>query len=263
MFTNNKGISEKDHVKKINDSIIDPQLQKLLDSSKLSGSILIFDVEKGKYFCSNDFALTKKVFLPASTFKVPNTLIGLETGIININTIFKWDGKKRKLKIWEKDLNLHDAFHASCVPCFQELAEKIGPKRMQEYLNKFEYGNSNISPDNIKVFWLEGNALKITMSDQLAFIKKLYYEKLPVKAENMKILKALMEIETGSNYRLFGKTGWAIRDDYNIGWFVGWALKGERLLFLITNVSPYPDMNMDEFPSQRLKVSKAALDLIF
>jgi beta-lactamase class D len=145
MFTNNKGISEKDHVKKINDSIIDPQLQKLLDSSKLSGSILIFDVEKGKYFCSNDFALTKKVFLPASTFKVPNTLIGLETGIININTIFKWDGKKRKLKIWEKDLNLHDAFHASCVPCFQELAEKIGPKRMQEYLNKFEYGNSNIS----------------------------------------------------------------------------------------------------------------------
>ena len=69
--------------------------------------------------------------LPASTFKIPNSIIALETGLIeDDSTLIKWDGDERRLPAWEQDLVFRDAFHYSCVPCYQEIARKIGEKRM-------------------------------------------------------------------------------------------------------------------------------------
>jgi beta-lactamase class D len=255
--THNEPIAEK----KGRDSVQMPSFQQLLDSAKLEGTILVLD-SKGEKYYSNNFELAAKGHLPASTFKIPNTLIGLETAVIDSNTVFKWDGKKRRLPSWEKDLKLREAFHASCVPCYQELARKIGTSRMQDFLKKFDYGNMSVDSATLDLFWLEGDS-RISATGQLAFLEKLYKEELPVAKENMRIMKQLMLISEDAGYKLYGKTGWAMRDDWNIGWFVGFVEKGNELYFVATNVKPLEGFNMDDFAKIRLELSKKALEAVF
>src|SRR6187431_2465309 len=96
---------------------IKPEFGKILDSLGVKGAVLIYDI-KNKTYYSNDFAWTKMEILPASTFKIPNSIIALETGVIkNDSVIFKWNGEKRNFKKWEEDLTFKKAFQVSCVPC--------------------------------------------------------------------------------------------------------------------------------------------------
>ncbi len=76
------------------EKILIPEFQIILDNSKVDGSILIFDSYKDKYY-SNNFTEAEKSVIPASTFKIPHSIIGLETNILdNEETVFKWNGKK-------------------------------------------------------------------------------------------------------------------------------------------------------------------------
>ena len=156
-----------------------PEFGIILDSFKIEGSILIFDNNDSTYY-SNNFDWAKEGYLPASTFKIPNSIIAIETGIIeNDTTIIKWNGEKRRLKIWEKDLTFKEAFQVSCVPCYQEIAEKIGLERMKYYLNKFEYKEMIFDSLTLNKFWLEGNS-KISQLGQIEFLRRFYFSKLPV-----------------------------------------------------------------------------------
>ena len=106
--------------------ILVPEFQAIIDSADVEGAILMYDLVGDKYF-SNDFGWAKIGNLPASTFKIANSIIALETGVVeNESTVFKWNGENRRLKVWERDLTFRDAFHLSCVPCYQEVARKIG-----------------------------------------------------------------------------------------------------------------------------------------
>lgn len=108
-----------------------PVFENILDSFQLKGSILIFD-NAGNTFFSNDFDRANERNLPASTFKIPNSIIALETGVIQSDTTtIKWNGEKRRLAVWEQDLTFKNAFQVSCVPCYQEIARKIGVGRMK------------------------------------------------------------------------------------------------------------------------------------
>ena len=116
-----------------------PEFNKILDSLQVKGSILIYSFTDKKYY-SNNFTWAKTGFIPASTFKIPNSIIALETGVIkNESKVFKWNGEKRWNKKWEQDLTFKEAFQVSCVPCYQEVARKIGVERMKTYLNKINY----------------------------------------------------------------------------------------------------------------------------
>ena len=130
--------------------ITKPSFQSILDSANVKGSILIFDAQSNSFYSNNfDWAETGK--LPASTFKIPNSIIALETGVVeNDSTLLKWDGEQKAFDIWEQDLIFKKAFHFSCVPCYQEIARKIGPQRMRAYLDKYNYNrsiNNHISID--------------------------------------------------------------------------------------------------------------------
>ena len=96
--------------------------------------------------------------LPASTFKIPNSLIALETGVVQDpdKDVFKWDGVKRDIEAWNKDHTLRSAIAVSAVPVYQEIARRIGQERMQKYVDLFEYGNRDIG-GGIDQFWLTGN----------------------------------------------------------------------------------------------------------
>ena len=235
-------------------------LQHIFDKYGLTGTILILDPEKNHFFGYNP-SRWDSGYLPASTFKIPNSLIGLETGVIDTGYTFKWDGEKRRLPQWETDLILRDAFRVSCVPCFQELARKTGSDRMRSYLEKMNYPGMDVRDDNIDLFWLEGNS-RITPRQQVEFMKRLYEEKLPLKKSVMQEVKAIMVNETTSEYSLSGKTGWAIRNGNNYGWFVGWIETKGKVYYIATLVEPISQEKVDDFAMARKTVTMEVLRYI-
>ena len=155
------------------------ELQVILDSFNLEGAILIYDKQKDTYY-SNSFEESKVEYLPASTFKIPNSIIGLELGILeDEHTVFKWDGSGRFLPVWEQDLTLKEAFQTSCVPCYQELARKIGVDRMKAYVERLNFGKMYPTQESIDNFWLLGPS-KISPFAQIDFLKRLDEGKLTV-----------------------------------------------------------------------------------
>ena len=241
--------------------IEDSALQLIIDSSGVEGSVLIYDLQKDTYY-SNDFEWADNGQLPASTFKITNSIIALETGVaVDDSTWFKWDGKKRRMKIWEQDLMLRDAFHLSCVPCYQDVARRIGEKRMNEHLAKFVYGNMKVDTGNIDIFWLEG-ASRISQFQQIDFLKRFYQSALPISERTEKIMKRMMVMEDNERYRLSGKTGWSVRGEIDNGWFVGYVETGRDTYFFATNVEPGEQFDMELFPSIRKEITFSALKLM-
>ena len=236
------------------------RLKALFDEHRMNGTIVIFDPEKKEYDGYNP-SRWDSGYLPASTFKIANTLIGLETGVIDTGYIFKWKGEKRRLPEWEKNLKLRDAFTVSCVPCYQELARKIGTDRMTDFLARLKYGSMDIHPGNAGLFWLEGNS-RITPRQQVDFIWKLYTEKLPLKPATMKAVKSIMVNEITQEYTLSGKTGWAVRHGSNYGWFVGYLETKGKVFVVATMVEPRDQENIPDFIVARKVITLAAFRIL-
>ena len=237
--------------------IINTAFQSIIDSAQVTGAILIYDVQKDIYH-SNDFDWADIGRLPASTFKIANSIIALESGVIENNSIvFKWDGQERALKNWEQDLVLRDAFQFSCVPCYQEVARNIGAKRMNEYLSKLDYGNMKVDSSNIDVFWLRGTS-RISQFQQIDFLKRFYESELPISERTRTMMKKLLRIKQHKNYVLNGKTGWAIREGENNGWFVGYLEKEKQVYYFATNIAPTAQFDMAYFPMVRKKITLEA-----
>jgi beta-lactamase class D len=233
------------------------EFQKIIDSSGVNGSILIFDFENNEFF-SNDFKLAKTGHLPASTFKIPNSIIALETNVVvDDSTLFLWDGKQRRLSIWDKDMIFKEAFQISCVPCYQEIARKIGVKRMSEYLSKFDYGNMFVDSSNIDLFWLEGKST-INSFQQIEFLRKFYFSELSISVRTENIMKKIMLKDSTQNYILRGKTGWSVRQGNNNGWFVGYIEKQNKVYFFATNVEPESNFDMEKFAVVRIDLTLKA-----
>lgn len=238
-----------------------PGLQQLLDSAALEGVVLVFDPLTNILY-SNDLERAGKGSLPASTFKIPNSLIALETGIVkNESTLFAWDGNKRSLQQWEQDMDFRQAFHLSCVPCYQQIARSIGPQRMNHWLELFSYGKMDVHSHNIDTFWLQGES-EISPLQQLIFLVNLYFGNLPVSENTYRIIRQLMVIEENDNWKLSGKTGWAIRQGNNTGWFVGYLEKKEQVFFVVSCVEPAEAFNMQMFHLVRQAVSMEAFRLL-
>jgi beta-lactamase class D len=236
--------------------VLKPEFGKILDSLKVKGAILIYDV-KNKTYYSNDFSWAKMGIIPASTFKIPNSIIALETGVVkNDSDIFKWNGEKRNFKKWEKDLTFKEAFQVSCVPCYQEVARKIGVKRMKSYLKKLNYPRMVFDTLTIDNFWLQGKS-KISQMQQIDFLERLYFSKLPISKRTDNIMKDIMIIEKTESYTLSGKSGWGMRNEINNGWLVGYLETNNSVYFFATNVEK-EETNMDEFPIIRLNSTKEA-----
>ena len=232
------------------------EFQTILDAVEVTGSILIWDEKK---YYSNDFDWAKKGKLPASTFKIPNSIIALELGIIeNDSTIIKWDGKKRFQKSWEQDLSFKDAFHFSCVPCYQEIARTIGVKRMKNFLYNMNYGNMDFDSTNVDMFWLEGNS-KINQFQQIGFLRTFNEQRLPISTRTLAIMRRMMIIEANEHYTLRGKTGWSVTDDKDNCWFVGFVETNRGFYYFATNIEPTEQTDLDSLSSIRKNITIEAL----
>ncbi|MGH1387770.1 class D beta-lactamase [Kordia sp.] len=253
-------ISEEELTKRTKDNLIKKEsFQKIIDSVHLKGSILLYDAKTELYY-SNDFIWAFEEQLPASTYKIPNSIIALETkAVADQNTIFKWNGEKRFFKSWEADLTLHQAFQRSCVPCYQEVARKIGVKRMNAYIEKLQYGNIKVDSINLDNFWLRGNA-SISQFQQIDFLKRFQQESLPISKRTSTIVKEIMILKETDNYVLRGKTGWSIEGEHHNGWFVGYVESSNHVFFFATNVAPTSkDFDQKAFQKNRKEVTYKAL----
>lgn len=161
-------------------------------------------------------------YLPASTFKIFNSLVALELGVApDDKFMIKWDGVVRDNPEWNKDLSMREAFKVSAVPYYQELARRIGRQQMQHYLDTVKYGNRMIGKD-IDQFWLD-NSLQISADEQLGFIKRLYFNELPFSERTQRIVRSMMLQEDNNNFKLYYKTGMGQSGDKQVAWIVGFA----------------------------------------
>src|SRR6202048_4148287 len=174
--------------------------------------------------------------LPASTFKIPNSLIALETGVGGNpdKEIFKWDGVVRSIEAWNHDHTLRSAIAASAVPVYQEIARRIGAQRMQKYVDLFEYGNRDIG-GGIDQFWLTGN-LRIDPVQQVDFVDRLRRSVLPVSKRSQELVRDILPVTKTGDSIIRAKSGLlgAVAGRPSLGWMVGWAEKGsEQTVFAL------------------------------
>ena len=231
-------------------------LKKFFDDYNVKGSFLLYNLNEDSYTGYN-IERCRERFLPASTFKIFNSLVGIETGIIpDSNFVFYWDSTKYPVNNWNQDLILRKAFQYSCVPCYQNLARKIGLERMKFYIEKEHYGNE-ILTDPIDYFWLNAT-LKISQFEQIKFLKKLYNENLGFSHNAMQLVKYIMLVEKKPGYNLSAKTGWGEeQDNRNMGWYIGYLEKDSNVYFFATNIeSKNPDKN---FGNARIEITKSIL----
>jgi beta-lactamase class D len=209
-------------------------LKKYFNEYGHEGCFVLYDLKNDLYSKYNPERCAER-FIPASTFKIFNSLIGLETGAVKDEfEVFKWDSVKRFYDMWNQDLDMKNAFKYSCVWYYQELARRIGQEKMQHYITLNQYGNKDIS-GGIDLFWLNGG-LKISADEQIEMLKELYFSNLKFSQRSMNIVKQIMIYDQTEEYTIRAKTGWAMRVEDQIGWFVGYIEKGNDVYFFATNL---------------------------
>ena len=238
-------------------------LGKHFKTAKVKGTFLLYDLKKNQYI-GYDLKRANTGFLPASSYKIFNSLVALETGAVRDETeVLKWDGIERGIKwngtvrnvpSWNQDQNMRDAIKNSTVWFYQEMARRIGQEKMQKYIKQARYGNMNIG-GGIDRFWLDGK-LRITAKEQIEFLIKLYQNKLPFSGRSISIVKDIILNEKTDKYVLRAKTGWAFDVTPQIGWWVGYVERDGNAYFFAMNIDI---VNPDNDLSARTEVTKSIL----
>ncbi len=225
--------------KKTTSGTVEVDFQAALNTCKLNGSITIYDYQRKAWLLSDSIDASVAT-QPASTFKVINLLIALETGVIhNENDIIKWPGSTDTVlygyrpEIY-KDMSVKEAFEVSAGWVFIELAKKIGRQRYARYLKQCEYGNLDLSY-TADDFWNFG-PMKISPMNQVNFLIRVYEGRLPFSKRNLAILKNVMITETTRDYILRSKTGWTRIEGNDIGWWVGYVERKKHVYFFATRL---------------------------
>jgi len=236
---------------------VDTSLEKFFKENNTTGTFAILNNGTGIFTIYNLDRYKDSQYLPASTFKIVNSLIGLQTGVISNDTmVIKWDGVVRSHPEWNKDLTMYEAFRVSAVPYYQEVARRIGKETMQKWLDSLSYGTQKIT-SRIDSFWLD-NSLKITPDEQLGLVKRLYFNQLPFHRLNQEIVKKAMLFEDKPGYKLSYKTGWGTRENGNpLGWVVGYIEENNHPYFFVLNLESQ-DKNLN-IAAVRMKILKEIL----
>lgn len=245
--------------------IVEKDFSAHFNKYNVAGSFVLYDIETATYY-TNSKEKARLRSIPASTFKVPNSLIALELGIVTDTSSFmKWDGTIRNNAAWNQNMSFIQAFRVSCVPCYQEIARQVGVKKYNSYVKKLGFGNMIVTPNTLTTFWLGGQS-GISPMEQVRFLSRLYQNNLPVSERSMAIVKQLMLRERTADMVLSGKTGWATKgelnlawaDGMNVGWFVGWIEYKNKPYIFATNVQAiHPDEN--QFIASRIGITKLIL----
>lgn len=199
------------------------------------GTLVVIDTATGRTSVYNP-ALASRRYAPCSTFKIWNTLFGLESGLIEApdELFYKWDGQERWLADWNRDLTLREAYQVSCVPAYQELARRIGAERMRVWIERIGYGDQDLSAGE-DIFWLPATGRKtllISAGEQAHLMARLASGDVPFGSSAQAVLKYIMTAKTSEHGILYGKTGTGGAADSDtedaLGWYVGYVERGSE-----------------------------------
>lgn len=244
----------------VDEVLVRQDFKKYFDDCNVDGAIVIYDNKIHKWILSDTVA-TRKETLPASTFKIINMLIALETKtILSENDIVKWPGSTDTIKYDYRpniyhDISVKEAFEVSAGWAFIELAKKIGKDNYKKYLKLCHYGNLDLSqtdPD----FWNFG-AFGISPVNQVEFLKNFYDEKLPFSKRNIDIVKKVMITEQNQEYTIHAKTGWTRDNGINTGWWVGYLENKNGTYFFATRLLQDRKQNSASFGNCRKEITKS------
>ncbi len=237
---------------------------KYFAAAKLKGTFLLYDLQADRYIGYN-LARARQGYIPASTFKIFNSLAALEVGAVkNAEEVLPWDGKTRKIANWNQNQSMRDAFHYSTVWFYQEMARRVGYQCMGEFINAAGYGNHNIA-GGVDRFWLDGE-LRISALEQIEFLVKLYRHQLPFSPRTIDMVKDIFIYEKTDQYVLRAKTGWGlcVNDDgkrlpnceeNGLGWWVGYLERDGKVYFFALNL----DIIKDQDAKMRIEIAKSIL----
>jgi beta-lactamase class D len=232
-----------------------PRLAELFKREGVTGTFVVHDVAADTYTV-HDRKRALARYVPASTFKIPNSLIGLSLGAVsNVDEVLPYGGKPTRRPEWAQDMSLRAAIKVSNVPVYQGLARRIGLERMQAALRQLGYGNMDPGR-TVDTFWLDG-PLKISAFEQTVFLDRLAQDALPLPKTAMAAVRDILRQE--GDAELYAKTGWgAPPNEGEIGWWVGWIRKDGKLYTFALNI----DIQDDETGAKRVPLGKAGLQAL-
>jgi len=231
-----------------------PQWQRHFDAKGVKGTFVLFEPMAERYRVL-DTARAERRYLPASTFKIANALVGLEVGsIADENEVFRWDGKAKPVAAWEGDHTLDSGMRESVVWMFQEVARRTGKARMREWLERLEYGNHDMS-GGIDLFWLQGG-LRISAMEQVGFLHRLAEGRLPMTQRAQRLVRGALVVEKGRTHTLYAKTGTVPGGREPVMWWVGWVERqGRPQACFAMNLAPGPKTTF----ADRLEIGRGIL----
>ena len=224
----------------------------------IHGSITIYDYNLKKWM-TNDIEDSQVPTLPASTFKILNTLIALETKVVeDENEIIPWINDYDTLKYSHRpniyhSMSMSEAFKLSAGWVYIELAKKIGKDRYGNFLTQIGYGNVDLSindPD----FWNFGD-FAISPANQIHVLKDIYEETFPFSKKSYETLKEIMIEQTTDDYVIRAKTGWTRDKGKDTGWWVGYIEKSDNVYFFATRLIKDRDEPNPNFGSCRKDIT--------
>jgi beta-lactamase class D len=209
------------------DTLSRPQWQRHFDAHGVRGSFVLLEPAGDRFLAFNE-ARARQRFLPASTFKIPHAVIALETGAIaDEREVFRWDGKPKLRRAWERDQTLMSGMRESTVWMFQEVARRIGKAHMREWLERLDYGNHDVG-GGIDLFWLQGS-LRASAFEQAVFLHRLAEGRLPATQRAQRLVREALVVEKARDYTLHAKTGTTGHAKEPVAWWVGWIERKGRV----------------------------------
>lgn len=231
-----------------------PAVGELFQRAGMEGTFVLYDVAARTYR-GHDETRANQRFVPASTFKIPNSLIGLTVGAVaGPDEVLPYRGDPHPfIQEWARDMSLREAIRLSNVPIYQALARRVGLARMGEQVARLDYGNRDIGTQ-VDRFWLDG-PLQISAMEQVRFLARLAEGSLPFPAAAQAAVRDITRLERGPGWTLHGKTGWRNAPRPDLGWWVGWVDRQGRIFAFALNL----DMRRAEDAGKRLELGKASL----
>lgn len=239
----------------------DNSLGKYFTENKVTGCFGLFDNASGQFTIYNMTRFSDSAYLPASTFKIVNSLIGLETRHVKDSaTVFSWDSVSWPRADCNRDLSMNQAFRISCPNWYQQLARRIGKDTMQHWLDTLGYAARKarfVLAGNLDTFWLD-NSAKVTADEQMGLVKRLYFDQLPFTKRSQRIVREMMLWENNANYQLSYKTGWGTTENgHALAWITGWIEENKHPYFFVLQLES-ADRNID-MAAIRIKMLKDIL----
>ena len=233
-----------------------PILAECFRAAGVEGSFVLYDVDADVLIGHNRVRANTR-FVPASTFKIANSLIGLSTGSVpSVDAVLPYGGQPQPYPQWQRDMGLREAIRLSNVAIYQELARRIGLKRMQAGVDRLGYGNRRLGTQ-VDQFWLTG-PLEISAVEQVLFLARLAKGTLPMDPGVQQSVREILLLEERDTGSLYGKTGWENAPRPGIGWGGGWGEQDGALYAFALNL----DVRTQQDADRRISLGKACLQAL-